>query len=233
MRGLSKQVSQMRWAGRALAAGALCLLMSGCIGMRTEITRERGLLAADKAFAQMSLDQGASVALTAMMAPNNSMLARPEGEYIGAAQAAAAYPAPFAGAQDVLYWDPDRAWISADDTLGVTSGRFVRTRNGIAREQGRYVTVWRRDEAGAWKADLALSNNDAPGVASSLPLTQGPTGPLPAPYTWPQQSPAPTPAPYTWPQQAPAPTPAPYTWPQPTPAPTPKPYEFPPLPSRR
>jgi hypothetical protein len=196
----------MRAAGGWLAVMLGAALLSGCVMLRSEITRERSLLQADKGFAQMSLQQGPAAALAAMMGPDNSMLARPEGEYIGAAQAAAAYPDPGFGQQDVLYWEPDRAWISADDGLGVTSGRFVRTRNGVAREQGRYVTVWRRDAAGDWRAELALSNNDAPGV-----------GQTPAPYTWPSPSPAPTHAPYTWPTPTPAPTPAPYTWPQPAP----------------
>lgn len=146
---------------------ALALAMAGCTSLRTEITKERSLLEADRRYAEMSVQQGAGVAMAAMLSPQTSMLSRPEGEYLGAAQAAQAFPNR-PGQGDVLYWEADKAWIAADDNLGVTTGRFVRTLNGAQIEQGRYVTIWRRDAGGSWKAELALSNNDTPAPAGGV-----------------------------------------------------------------
>lgn len=147
---------------RAAMAATLMAAVAGCTGMRSEISKERSLLVADRAYAQQSLDEGAPAAFRAMMAPEGSILARPQGEFLGAELAARAFTTNASPDADVIYWDPDRVWISADDTMGVTSGRFVRTLNGENTEQGRYVTVWRRDQDGAWKADLSMANNDTP-----------------------------------------------------------------------
>jgi hypothetical protein len=182
-------MSQEAWR-RVARAGVLALAglsLAACAGMRTEISKERSLLEADRAFAKMSLDQGAPAAMRAMLSPAGSMLSRPEGEYIGPDQAARAFPAPGAGGDsDVLYWDPDKAWISADDTLGVTTGRFVRTIDGVQQEQGRYVTIWRRTSSVSglsWKAELSMINTDAPITPpqTAPPAPTPPTAPAPAP----------------------------------------------------
>lgn len=168
---------------KLLCVVTVAALSAGCIGLRTEITRERQLLEIDRGYAQMSLDQGAAIAMRAMMAPENSMLSRPEGEYIGGEQAAKAFPPATLGSTDKLYWEPEKAWVSADDNLAVTTGRFVRQVNGGQREQGRYVSVWKRDINDAWRSDLTLMNNDAPAFAA-VPLPAAPfitPTPIPAP----------------------------------------------------
>lgn len=156
--------------------------ISGCTTLlRTEISKERSLLEADRAFAQSALTQGGAAAMRTMMATTASMLARKEGEYIGADQAALAYPTPAGTDQDVIYWSPEKAWVSGDDSLGVTTGRFVRTLNGVQREQGRYSTVWRRDAQGSWRAELALLGDDTPPPPPAPPVVTRPTTPPPTP----------------------------------------------------
>ncbi len=165
---------------RVLGLVACVALVGGCASlMRTEISKERALLEVDRAFAQIALEQGGAAAMRAMMAPTASMLSRREGEYIGADQAALAYPAPAAPSdQDVIYWGPEKAWVSGDESLGVTTGRYVRMENGAQREQGRYSSVWRRDEQGQWRAELALLGDDTP---PPPPVIGARPAPLPAP----------------------------------------------------
>lgn len=182
----------MQGLAKAVMLGVAVLAISGCASLRTEISRERSLLDADKRYAEMSVEQGASATMQAMMAPQTSMLARPEGEYLGAGQAAQAFPLR-PGQGDVLYWEADKAWVSADDNLGVTTGRYVRTQNGVQIEQGRYATVWRRDAVGDWKAELALANIDAPRAPPPPPpVTTAPPKSQPSP---PSSTPSPRPQP--------------------------------------
>ncbi|HPF69349.1 MAG TPA: nuclear transport factor 2 family protein [Candidatus Krumholzibacteria bacterium] len=58
----------------------------------------------------------------------------------------------FRTAGATLQWAPDLA--DGDGRFGWTSGRYVSTRpgpDGPVVRQGRYLTVWRRDEDRGWK----------------------------------------------------------------------------------
>jgi ketosteroid isomerase-like protein len=56
-----------------------------------------------------------------------------------------------------LRWSPDHAEVSADGTLGYTWGRWTMTiRDTLGSRQvgqGRYLTVWRKQANGEWKAE--------------------------------------------------------------------------------
>lgn len=64
-----------------------------------------------------------------------------------------------------LEWDPERAEISASGDLGVTYGSFRESRlvDGESRvvRRGRYMTVWKRQEDGAWRVLMDIGT-DAP-----------------------------------------------------------------------
>jgi ketosteroid isomerase-like protein len=56
-----------------------------------------------------------------------------------------------------LRWAPDRAEVSGDGSLGYTWGRWTMLRRGTAPAEelarGRYLTVWRKQTNGSWKAE--------------------------------------------------------------------------------
>ena len=59
-----------------------------------------------------------------------------------------------------------RADVSADGTLGYTRGTYVATMLGTdgkpTTEVGKWVTVWRRQNDGAWRIVQDIYNTDAP-----------------------------------------------------------------------
>ncbi len=57
-------------------------------------------------------------------------------------------------------WTPDGGHGSASGDLAVTTGRYTIHVSGQPIEQGRYVTVWRKDDAGALKAVMDLGVPD-------------------------------------------------------------------------
>lgn len=61
-----------------------------------------------------------------------------------------------------LRWEPERADIAASGDLGWTTGRFVSEGPGpdgtTARAEGVYVTIWRLQPDGTWKAVMDLGN---------------------------------------------------------------------------
>lgn len=62
-----------------------------------------------------------------------------------------------------LQWAVVDAWGAASGDLGVTTGTWKLTAPGAAAPMltGRYVTVWRKDAAGAWKGliDIGAPNS--------------------------------------------------------------------------
>ena len=89
-----------------------------------------------------------------------------------------------------MTWSPDMGHGSKSNDLAVTSGRWKQTLAGAPLAEGRYVTVWRRNDNGEWKGVIDIGANDpkpAPAPPASPNLIQHkPTEPvLPAPATTP------------------------------------------------
>lgn len=65
-----------------------------------------------------------------------------------------------------ITWRPDHVSVSADGTLGYTTGVnwvTVPERDGaLTTIEGRYATVWRRDAAGSWKCAVDIWNSGPP-----------------------------------------------------------------------
>jgi ketosteroid isomerase-like protein len=65
-----------------------------------------------------------------------------------------------------LEWEPVFAEVSSSGDLGYTHGTYRRSFTGEDGETvvqtGRYVTIWRHDESGAWKAVLDIGDPDRP-----------------------------------------------------------------------
>ncbi len=60
-------------------------------------------------------------------------------------------------------WTPAQAFVSKDGTMGYTAGSNTTTLPGpdgkLMTVTGRYITVWRRDSAGAWKCVADIWNS--------------------------------------------------------------------------
>lgn len=61
-----------------------------------------------------------------------------------------------------MTWAPDMGHGAKSGDLAVTSGRWVRTRDGKTVAEGRYVTVWRKNDKGEWKGVIDVGNPDPP-----------------------------------------------------------------------
>lgn len=61
-----------------------------------------------------------------------------------------------------MTWAPDMGHGAKSGDLAVTSGRWVRTREGKIVAEGRYVTVWRKNDKGEWKGLIDVGNPDPP-----------------------------------------------------------------------
>ena len=73
----------------------------------------------------------------------------------------------FSDTNQKLRWTPDRAEASSDGTLGYTIGHWtltVRDSGGTHEAyRGKYLTVWRRQADGSWKAEADVGNTEPVG----------------------------------------------------------------------
>jgi ketosteroid isomerase-like protein len=73
-----------------------------------------------------------------------------------------------------MTWSPDMGHGSASGDLAVTSGRWTRTRADEVVAQGRYVTVWRKNDAGEWKGVIDVGAPDPAPQPSTVPTPDKP-----------------------------------------------------------
>ena len=123
----------------------------------------------DRDFAAMSKKDGIKAAFLHYMDSTDGAFIQPGVVVTGAEKVAAGFdgsPPDFA-----IDWTPDGGHGSAGGDLAVTTGRYTISTGGQSLEQGRYVTVLRKDKAGALKAVMDLGVPD--------PAAQAPTTPTP------------------------------------------------------
>lgn len=138
------------------------------------------LVAAERAFARLSVDSGAQAAFLANLG-DDAVLFRPDPVPGRAWQAA--HPIPPGG---TLAWTPRWAVAARSGDLGVTSGPYVIRRDGRAVAHGTFNSVWRRDASGQWRVlfDVgapdstrgALAADDAAVAACGPVVTRAPDG---------------------------------------------------------
>jgi ketosteroid isomerase-like protein len=73
----------------------------------------------------------------------------------------------FADTTRALRWAPDTAVVAASGDIGYTLGHWesvLKTPSGDSvLGRGNYVTIWRRQSDGTWKAAVDIGNQAAPG----------------------------------------------------------------------
>lgn len=122
------------------------------------------MVAAERAFAQHSVRLGTQSAFMTFMA-ENGVLFRPRA--VRAVMYLRARPMP---ADLALIWEPVFADMSAAGDFGYTTGPWIgssRTRTDVEPTFGEYVTIWRRQPDGSWKAE----------VDAGIPHSPDPVGP--------------------------------------------------------
>ena len=146
------------------AAGAILLMTLTTFsnaGTREEALSS--LVAAERAFAQASLDSGYKASFLGVLAEDSTVYQ--PGPVNGRETVAAAEEPPA-----VLSWYPVVADIAASGDLGYTSGPYAVTPKDPdekRRGSGHYTSVWRRKSGGAWELLVDLGT---PHPAAAEPL---------------------------------------------------------------
>lgn len=149
-----------------IVAACLCVLASGALaGPKEE------MIAADRAFSQMSVKEGAHAAFLAYMADDVRLFDGDHPPILGKAAAAAYYAGvekknPGGETSSTLEWTPVEADASDDGSLGWTRGTWLfsakKPDGNLHRVTGYYVTEWRREADGKYKFVLDIGAADGP-----------------------------------------------------------------------
>jgi ketosteroid isomerase-like protein len=165
----------------AFAAMTLCLVVACSpaaeVKADAKAEQEKALQAAmqaDRDFAAMSAKDGPKAAFLAYMDPADGEFIGPGTVVKSAAKVADGFSQSPPGF--VIDWAPDGGHGSASGDLAVTTGRYTIKAGADTLEQGRYVTVWRKDAAGALKAVMDLGVADPAAPPSTAPDPEGRPG---------------------------------------------------------
>ncbi len=147
----------------ATAALASSAQMFGQAPSRTAALQS--LVAAERAFAKTSVEQGIKAAFLANLA-DDAVIFRP-GPVAGK-KFFNENPPPTA----YLNWEPRYADVATDGNVGFTTGPYELRAKGASdstRRYGHFVTVWKRAAGGPWKAALDIGTEHE--KAEPRPLT--------------------------------------------------------------
>jgi ketosteroid isomerase-like protein len=125
----------------------------------------QSLVAAERAFAKTSVEQGVKAAFLANLA-EDAVIFRP-GPVPGKKFFNENPPPPA-----YLTWEPRYADVATDGNLGFTTGPYELRPKGASdstRRYGHFVTVWKRAAGSPWKATLDIGTEHA--KADPRPLT--------------------------------------------------------------
>ena len=146
-------------------AVAVLLLVSSSAGAGPK----EEMMAADRAFSDMSLKSGAHAAFLAYMSDDVRLFDGDHPPILGKAAAAAYYADvekkdPGGEKTSTLQWTPVEAEASPDGALGFTRGSWTYTgtkRDGSKQTvTGYYVTEWKRQSDGKYKFVLDIGGAD-------------------------------------------------------------------------
>lgn len=121
-----------------------------------------GLIRADRTAANISKTSNPHDALMSIVDKESTL-------YVPSPVNAVNYLSNRPNIPDVLTWQPNFALVSKSLDWGVTSGPMEFQKVGAVKRHGQYLTVWRRDRKGNWKAHLrAEVENFGKGPKSDL-----------------------------------------------------------------
>ena len=133
---------------RALRAFPIALLLA-CACATTRSGVEAELLRVDREFCALAQRVSIGEAFRTYLAEDGTSM--PEGQPFLHGRDAVARSWAEAPAEDKLSWTPQFARAASSGDLGYTYGTWTyESAGGVKR--GKYVTIWRRQEDGTWKA---------------------------------------------------------------------------------
>ena len=128
------------------------------------------LIAAERAFAAMSVADGMRAAFLANFADDGLMFSPGP---VNARQALTARPAPTDPHAVRLEWSPAVGAVAASGDMGFTTGPFLFSdlRAGRPPQHGVYFSIWRREASGKWHVaiDAGVTTPAAVGTAALAP----------------------------------------------------------------
>ncbi|OLF73979.1 hypothetical protein AWH62_07465 [Maricaulis sp. W15] len=147
----------------ASAGVGLALVLAGPAHSQDPDDTVAAILQADRDFAAMAAEQGASAAFVHWMDASEGRLIRGTPDPIIGAENIAPLYAPFTG-DTLLHWQPSEGFAGSGDDFGVTWGVWSIHSDGDSTSapvaRGTYVTVWRRNADGDWRGLLDMGTDD-------------------------------------------------------------------------
>jgi hypothetical protein len=125
---------------------------------------EQQLLELERQLSRTAQESGLGGALASVIDPGEGMVIRAGVIYATPDEIARGLASPTGAGP--MYWQPDRVEVASSGDMGMTSGRYVQVIAGAEAHQGRYVVVWRRDDAGDWKVLTETRVPDPPRAVS-------------------------------------------------------------------
>ena len=169
---MTKHLQQllMTWAG-----AALIIIPAGCSPKVDMTAEQKQLMDIDREFSNASLRIGAPKAFHQYLADDALELPAGGSPLRGRD---AIRDNMSEGPAFVLEWEPEEAVVSRSGDLGYTWGRYeIHTENPDGDRQtgyGKYLTVWRKEADGSWKAIVDMGNaNPPPGEPATVPEGSG------------------------------------------------------------
>jgi len=124
------------------------------------------MMAADRAFSDMSIAKGAHAAFLAYMADDVRLYEGDHPPILGKTAVADYYARNPDGPDERLEWTPVEADASPDGVLGFTRGSWIYTAKKAdgtpMKITGYYVTEWRRQADGQYRFVLDIGGTDKP-----------------------------------------------------------------------
>jgi ketosteroid isomerase-like protein len=131
------------------------------------------LLEVEKAFSEMSVQQGMKAAFL-HFSDDSAVLLRPNTMPVVGKNALAEAYSGLDDSQFTLSWEPLNANIATSGDLGYTYGIYTMTPqvDSIPESKGTYVTIWKKNAAGEWRFMLDTGQQGL-GNSPSLPGVSG------------------------------------------------------------
>jgi len=143
---------------------AVAIALSACGVEPAPAPDPSQLMDADRAF-DAAVAEGGAAAWASWFAEDGAVLREGVGEIRGRALVGEAM-ASLDDPNISLRWTPERADIAASGDLGWTTGSWVFRATGpdgtTMTNQGRYVSIWRRQADNTWKVVMDLGNPTNP-----------------------------------------------------------------------
>jgi ketosteroid isomerase-like protein len=156
-------VAMMIWVGACGGAGGQDGTPSGqetpTLDEAAQRALEAELVEADRDFAK-AVERNGLGGWIAAFAPGGRMIGNGE-SYIGLEAIRRTMLPVFADSTFSLTWDPIYAEVAASGDLGYTVGSYKASSgsgDSATRQEGTYLTVWRRQPNGAWRVQADIGN---------------------------------------------------------------------------